>query len=59
VTIACLPAGAARIGWLDESNFVTAVSEPAAFAADHDPLGDASVLDLGAYAVLRIELETS
>ena len=39
VTIAGLPAGVARIGRLDENNFVTAVSEPAAFAADRGPLG--------------------
>ena len=59
VTIAGLPTGAARIGRLDENNFVTAVSEPAAFAADCGPLGDAATLELGAYAVLRIELEGS
>ena len=59
LAIAGLPAGAARIGRLDEDNFVTAVTEPAAFAADCGPTGDASKLDLGAYAVLRIEWETS
>lgn len=59
VAIAGLPAGTARIGRLDEDNFVTAVVEPAAFAADCGPLGDASSLEVGAYAVLRIELEAS
>ena len=59
VSLSGLPAGQARIGRLDENNFAAAVTEPAAFAADCGPLGDASALDLGAYAVLRIELEVS
>ena len=54
-SIAGLPAGGVRIGRLDENNFVTAVREPVAFAADCGPLGDASTVELGAYAVLRIE----
>ena len=54
-----LPAGAARIGRLDEENFIAAVTRPAAFAADCGSLGDASELELGAYAVLRIELAPS
>ena len=44
---------------LDEDNFVTAVTEPAAIAADCGPSGDASRLDLGAYAVFRIEWEAA
>ena len=59
VSIAGLPAGAARIGRLDEDNFIAAVTQPAAFAADCGALGDASELELGAYAVLRIELAPS
>ncbi|PPR19260.1 MAG: hypothetical protein CFH39_02668, partial [Alphaproteobacteria bacterium MarineAlpha10_Bin2] len=59
VTIAGPPAGTARIGRLDEDNFVTVVTEPAAFAADCGPSGDASRLDLGAYAVFRIEWEAA
>ena len=59
VSLSGLPAGQARIGRLDENNFAAAVTEPAAIAADCGPLGDASALDLGAYAVLRIELEVS
>jgi len=59
VTIAGPPAGTARIGRLDEDNFVTAVTEPADFAADCGPSGDASRLDLGAYAVFRIEWEAA
>ncbi len=59
VSIGGLPAGAVRIGRLDEDNFAAAVTAPAAFAADCGPLGDASSLELGAYAVLRIELEGS
>ncbi len=56
VSVSGLPAGEARIGWLDEDNFETAVTQPAEFAADSGPLGDASSLELSAYAVARIEL---
>lgn len=56
VSLGGLPTGEARIVRLDENNFVTAVSEPAAFAADTGELGDAAALELGAYAVFRIEL---
>ena len=59
VTIAGPPAGTARIGRLDEDNFVTAVTEPADFAADCGPSGDASRLDLGAYTVFRIGWEAA
>jgi hypothetical protein len=56
VSISGLPPGAAHIGRLDEDNFVAAVTRPADFAADSGPLGDASALELGAYAVARIEV---
>ncbi|MEC9453499.1 MAG: hypothetical protein VYE58_00290, partial [Pseudomonadota bacterium] len=59
VTIAGPPDGTARIGRLDEDNFVTAVTEPAAIAADCGPSGDASRLDLGADTVFRIEWEAA
>jgi hypothetical protein len=45
-----------HIGRLDEDNFVTAVTQSAAFAADNGPVGDAAALELGAYAVARIEV---
>jgi hypothetical protein len=56
VSLGGLPAGDARICRLDEDSFVTAVTEPAAFAADSGKPGDAASLELGAYAVFRIEL---
>ncbi len=56
VSVSGLPAGEAHIGRLDEENFVTAVTRPADFAADSGPAGDTAALELGPYAVLRIEL---
>ena len=56
VSISGLPAGEVHIGRLDEDNFVTAVTQSAAFAADSGPVGDATALELGAYAVARIEV---
>lgn len=56
VSVSGLPAGEAHIGRLDEENFVTAVTRPADFAADSGSLGDTTALELGAYAVVRIEL---
>ncbi len=59
VTVSGLPAGETHIGRLDENNFTRAVTEPSAFAADCGPVGDASTLDIGAYAVLRLEVTAS
>jgi hypothetical protein len=51
-----LPAGETRIGRLDEGNFVRAVTDPQAFAADCGPAGNAAALALAPYAVARIEV---
>ena len=56
VSLSGLPAGEARIGRLDKDNFVAAVTEPAAFAADSGAEGDAAALELVAFAVYHIEL---
>ena len=56
VALAGLPDGEALVGRLDEANFERAASDPHGFAASPGEAGDASALELGAYAVARIAI---
>jgi hypothetical protein len=55
VTLADMPAGPAKLRMLDEASFVEATTQPAWFASPGEPLDMKAPLQLGPYAVARID----
>jgi len=55
VTLSNMPAGPAKLRMLDEASFVEATTQPAWFASSSQPLDLKAPLQLGAYAVARID----
>lgn len=57
VTLANTPSRQARLGRLDERNFVSACTAPEAFAAAEGELADVSRLDLPPYGIARLAFD--
>jgi hypothetical protein len=55
VTLADMPAGPAKLRMLDEASFVEATTQPAWFASPGESLDMKAPLQLGPYAVARID----